>query len=90
MLLGEGIAQDIPTGVRYIRMGAENGDPQSQTVLGQMMFEGEGGVAQDPAGAVRLFQAAAAQGWEGAIEILAMPEVRPYLSGAPASEGNRK
>jgi TPR repeat protein len=79
LMLGQGVAENVPEGLRYIRLGAAQNDPQALTVLGKMTFVGEGGITSDERRGVELLQAAAALGYQDAIETLAMDEVQQAM-----------
>ena len=79
LMLGQGVAENVPEGLRYIRLGAAQNDPQALTVLGKMTFVGEGGITSDERRGIELLQAAAALGYQDAIETLAMDEVQQAM-----------
>lgn len=79
LMLGQGVAENVPEGLRYIRLGAARNDPQALTVLGKMTFVGEGGITSDERRGIELLQAAAALGYQDAIETLAMDEVQQAM-----------
>ena len=92
LMLGRGVAENVPEGLRYIRLGAAQNDPQALTVLGKMTFVGEGGITSDERRGIELLQAAAALGYQDAIDTLAMNEVQDaktrlgmISTGAPTS-----
>lgn len=95
LMLGQGVAENVSEGLRYIRLGAAQNDPQALTVLGKMTFVGEGGITSDERRGIELLQAAAARGYQDAIDTLAMDEVQDAMTrlgmrsaGAPASGKN--
>lgn len=79
LMLGQGVAENVPEGLRYIRLGAAQNDPQALTVLGKMTFVGEGGITSDERRGIELLQAAAALGYQDAIETLAMDEAQQAI-----------
>jgi TPR repeat protein len=54
--------RDEPDEMARLRKAAEQGDAQAQTNLGWMYMQGQGGLAQNDAEAVRWYRKAAAQG----------------------------
>ncbi|MCZ9336098.1 hypothetical protein, partial [Klebsiella pneumoniae] len=50
------------------------------TVLGKMTFVGEGGITSDERRGIELLQAAAARGYQDAIDTLAMDEVQDAMT----------
>lgn len=80
LVLGQGVEENVSEGLRYIRLGAARNDPQALTVLGKMTFVGEGGITTDERQGIELLQAAAALGYQDAIETLAMDEVQDAMT----------
>ena len=64
-LLGDGVAKDKATAVKWYRKAAEQGHANAQTLLGMCLFDGDG-VAKDQVEAVKWLRKGAEQGNFGA------------------------
>lgn len=79
LMLGQGVPENVPEGLRYVQLGAAQNDPQSLTVLGKMTFVGEAGITSNEQRGIELLQAAAALGFQDALDTLAMDEVQQAM-----------
>lgn len=79
LMLGQGVPENVPEGLRYVQLGAVQNDPQSLTVLGKMTFVGEASITSNEQRGIELLQAAAALGFQDALDTLAMDEVQQAM-----------
>jgi TPR repeat protein len=62
LLEGIGVPVDVPQAVQYLTAAVAKGVDQARFLLGQVLYEGRGGLARNPDTALELWRAAAANG----------------------------
>ncbi|GAA0532444.1 TPR repeat protein [Rhizomicrobium palustre] len=60
--LGEGVPQNTPTALKWLRLAADKGDPGAMMKIGDIYFSGRGGIPVDQTEAVKWIRMAADRG----------------------------
>lgn len=83
---GEGVPKNVPEAVKWWRKAADQGDTDSQYMLGATYYDGDEGIPKDYAEALKWNKKAAAQGESGSLAMLG----DAYFDGCGVPKDNVK
>lgn len=83
---GDGISKNVPEAVKWWRKAADQGDTDSQYMLGATYYDGDEGIPKDYAEALKWNKKAAAQGESGSLRMLG----DAYFEGCGVPKDNVK